>query len=144
MPFQIKYSPGDMKKAEISPIFKKNDDLNKDNYRPIIILVVFSKVFETIIAEQLMEYFTSIFHNMLYAYRKKYGTEHVVIKLTDSWKYALDNHNFVGTILMDLSKAFDCIPHGLLVAKINAYGLNGDACEFMSSYLTGRFQRVKF
>ncbi len=59
------------------PIFKKNDDLNKDNYRPISIMEVFSKVFETIIAEQLLEYFTSIFDNMLCAYRKKYGTDHV-------------------------------------------------------------------
>ncbi len=62
-----------MKKAEISPVFKKNY-FNKDNYRPISIMVVFSKVFETIIAEQLMEYFTSIFDSMLCAYRKKYGT----------------------------------------------------------------------
>ncbi len=108
-----------MKKAEISPIFKKNDDLNKNNYTPISILVVFSKVFETIIAQQLMEYFTSIFDNMLCAYCKKYGTEHVLIKLIDSWKYALDNHNVVRTILMDLSKSFDCIPHGLLVSKMN-------------------------
>ncbi len=70
-----------MKKAEISLIYKKNDDLAKDNYRPISILVVFSKVFETIITEQLMEYFTSLFDNMLCAYHKKYGTEHVLIKL---------------------------------------------------------------
>ncbi len=89
-----------------------------------------------------MEYFTYMFHNMLCAYRKKYGTEHVLIKLIDSWKYALNNHNVVGTILMDLTKAFDCIPHGLLVAKMNAYGLSGDACEFRSIYLTGRFQSV--
>ncbi len=73
---------------------------------------------------------------MLCAYRQKYGTEHVLIKLIDSWKYALDNHNFVATILMDLSKAFDCIPHGLLGAKMNAYGLSGDACEYMSSNRT--------
>ncbi len=79
--------------------------------------------------------------DMLCAY-KKYGTEHVLIELTDSWKCALDNHNFVGTILMGLSKAFDCISHVLLVAKMNAYGLSGDACEFMSCYLTGQFQKV--
>ena len=44
---------------------------------------------------------------------------------------------------MDLSKAFDCMPHGLLIAKMKAYGLNDDACTFMCSYLSGRFQRVK-
>ncbi len=106
-------------------------------------MVVFSKVFEANIAEQLMEYFTSIFDKMFCAYHKKYGTEHVLIKLIDSWKYALDNHNFMGPIRMDVSKAFDCILHGLLVAKMNAYGICGDAYEFMSSYLTGQFQRVK-
>ncbi len=84
-----------------------------------------------------MEYFTSIFDNMLCAYRTKYGTEHVLIKLIDSWKFVLDNNNFVGTIPMDLSKTFDCIPHGLLVADMHAYGLGVNACEFMSRYLTG-------
>jgi hypothetical protein len=44
---------------------------------------------------------------------------------------------------MDLSKAFDCIPHGLLKAKMNACGMSNNACEFMSSYLSGRYQRVK-
>ncbi len=77
-----------MKKTEISPIFKKKDDMIKDNYRPISILAVFSKVFETIIAEQLMEYFKSIFNETLCAYRKKYATEHVLIKLIDSWRFA--------------------------------------------------------
>jgi hypothetical protein len=132
-----------MKKAEISPIFKKKDDMLKDNYRPISILSVFSKVFETIVADQLMAYYRTIFNDMLCAYRKKYGTQHVLIKLIDSWKQALDDDKFVGTVLMDLSKAFDCMPHGLLIAKMNAYGLSNDACKFMSSYLSERYQRVK-
>ncbi len=136
--FLNKIFPDDMKKLKF-PLFSRKMMIW---IRPISILVVFSKIFETIIAEQLMEYFTSIFDNMLCAYCKKYGTEHVLIKFIDSWKYALDNQNIVGTILMDLSKVFDCIPHGLLDAKMNAYGLSGDACEFMSSYLTGPFQRV--
>ena len=80
---------------------------------------------------------------MLCAYHKKYGTEHVLIKLIDSWKQALENNNFVGTVLMDLSKAFDCMPHGLLISKMKAYGLSNNACIFMSSYLSERYQRVK-
>ncbi len=120
--FSNKIFPDDMKKAEISPFFKKNDDLAKDKYRPISILVVFSKVFETIIAEHLMEYFISNSDNMLCAHRKKYGTRHVLIKLINSWKYALDNHNFVSTISIDLSNAF-----GLLDIKMNVYRLSRDA-----------------
>ena len=80
---------------------------------------------------------------MLCAYRKKYGTEHVLIKFINSWKYPLDKNKFVGTVLMDLSKAFDCIPHSLLIAKLKSYGLGNNACEFMSSYLNHRYQRVK-
>ncbi len=70
--------------------------------------------------------------------QNKYGTEHVLIKLIDSRKYALDNDNVVGTVLMDSSKAFDCISHGLLITKMSAYSLGNKACEFMASYLSGR------
>ncbi len=100
--------------------------MDKENYRPISILAVFSKVFESIMAKQLMEHFTDIFNDMLCAYRKKYGCEHVLVKLIDSWRYALDEDNFSGTLLIDLSKAFDCMPHGLLIAKMNAYGLSNE------------------
>ncbi len=54
-----------------------------------------------------------------------------------------DNDNFVGTVLIDLSKAFDCIPHGILITKMIAYGLGNKACEFMASYQHERYQRVK-
>ncbi len=117
--------------------------MNKENYRPISILAVFSKVFGSIIAEQLMEHFKDIFNDMWCAYRKKYGCEHVLVKRIYSWKYALDEDNFAGTLLIDLSKAFDCMPHGLLIVKMSAYGLSNDSCEFMSSYLCDRYQRVK-
>ncbi len=90
-----------------------------------------------------MEYFQDIFDPMLCAYRKKYATEYVLIKLINSWKYALDDHNFVGTVLMDLSKAFDCIPHDLLITKMSAYSLGNKACEFKTSYLSERYKRVK-
>jgi hypothetical protein len=141
--FKNKQFPDDLKRAEISPIFKKDDDMMKEKYRPVSILSVFSKVFETIIANQLMEFFKDIFNDMLCAYRKKYSCEHLLIKLIDSWKFSLDENNFAGTILMDLSKAFDCMPHGLLIAKMKAYGLSDNACEYMSSYLSNRYQRVK-
>ncbi len=117
--------------------------MTKDNYRSISILATFSKVFETIIAEQLMEYFKSIFNEMLCAYRKKYGTEYVLITLINSWKFALDENKYASTVLMDLSKAFNFVPYRLLIAKMHAYGLSTNACEFMSSYLNDRYQRLK-
>ncbi len=67
----------------------------------------------------------------------------MLVKLIDSWKYALDNDKFVGTLLIDLSKVFYCILHGLLIAKMKAYGLSDEACTFMSIYICDRYQRVK-
>ena len=58
------------------------------------------------------------------AYRKKYSTYYVLIRLIENWKKALDENFLVGTVLMDLSKAFDCIPHGLLIAKLHTYGFS--------------------
>ena len=56
---------------------------------------------------------------------------------------SLRNHKHAGAILMDLSKAFDCMPHGLLLAKLEAYGLSENSLKITRSYLSGRKQRVK-
>ncbi len=140
--FKHKRFPDEMKNVEITSIFKTKDDMDKKNYRPISILAVFSKVFESIIAEQLIAHFKDIFNDMLCAYRKN-GCEHVLVKLIDSWIYALDEDNFAGTLLIDLSKAFDCMPHGLLIAKMSAYGFSNDACQFISGYLCDRYRKGK-
>ncbi len=60
-----------------------------------------------------MEHFT----NMLCDHRKKYGCEHVLVKPIDLWKYALNDDNCTGTLVIDLSKAFDCLTHGLLLQQ---------------------------
>ncbi len=99
-------------------------------------------MFLVIIAEQLMDFVGQIFNDMFYAYRKMYVCEHVLLKVIDLWKHAIDSNIFAGTILIDLSKAFDCVPHGILITKIKAYGLTDDACKFMSSYLSRIFQIV--
>ncbi len=120
--------PDDMKFADLCPTFKKKNDMIKDNYRPVSVLPVASKVFEIVISDQLIEYFNEIFNVLLCAYRKKYGCQHVLVKVLDSWKKALDNNEFAGTMLFDLSKAFDCMLHALLIAKMKAYGTSDDAC----------------
>ena len=65
------------------------------------------------------------------------------LKCADNWKTALDRKQFVALLFMDLSKAFDCLPHGLIISKLHAYGVSTPACELLFSYLHGRKQRVK-
>ena len=54
------------------------------------------------------------------AYRKRYSSNHVLIRLIENWKQSLDDQKFVAAVLMDLSKTFNCIPHDLLIAKMYA------------------------
>ena len=63
--------------------------------------------------------------------------------MIEDWKSSLDNGNNVGEIAVDLRKAFDSLPHGLLVAKLFAYGVTLPACKLVCSYLHNRYQRVK-
>ena len=135
--------PTSMKLADISPIFKKKDNLAKENYRSINVLTIISKVFERILCDQLLIYFEEIFSSHISAYRKGYNCQHVLLQITEHWRRALDRDEYVGTLSMDLSKAFDCMPHALLVAKLHAYGISLDACQLVTSYLIDRRQRVK-
>ena len=79
----------------------------------------------------------------LSAYRKGYSCQHAILQLTEYWRRALDEGQNVGTIAMDLSKAFDKMPHALLIAKLHAYNVSPAACNFIISYLKNRLQRVK-
>ena len=94
-------------------------------------------------AEQLTTYFENILSPLLPAYRRGYSCQHVMLQFTEYWRRAVDENKYVGTIAMDLSKAFDCMPHGLLLAKLHSYRLSSKACIFVSNYLKNRLQRVK-
>ena len=83
------------------------------------------------------------FSRFISAYRKSFSTEHVLIRLLEDWRNKLDNNNVVGAVLTDLSKAFDCIHHDLLVAKLDAYSFNRDTVAYIYSYLKNRKQCVR-
>ena len=78
------------------------------------------------------------------AYRKNYNTQHVMIRLLEERRENLDKNYVVGGVLIDLSKAFDCVPHNLLLAKLAAYGVNESfLCFLCYSYLLNQKQCVR-
>ena len=135
--------PDQLKRAEVSPIYKSKDNLQRGNYRPVSILTSISKIFERVYHDQLYEYFNGILSVLLAAFRKNYSCQHVLTKLVEDSKAALDRHENVGLIFIDLSKAFDSLPHRLLLSKLYSYGVSLNACELLHSYMCERKQRVK-
>ena len=135
--------PDCCKYAEVSPVYKKKDQMNKCNYRPVSILTALSKVIEGIMCDQLMFFFETRLTPELSAYRSKYSCANVILKCVEDWRLSLDKNEKIGCVAMDLSRAFDTIPHGLLVAKLHAYGVELSSCNFIRSYLSERQQRVK-
>ena len=79
----------------------------------------------------------------LCGFRKKYSTQHALFLLIKNWQKCIDQRGFIGTILMDLSKAYDCLPHDLIIAKLEAYGFGYKSLRLILSYLSKRKQRVK-
>ena len=135
--------PDNLKWADITPIHKKGSTFNQENYRPISILPTFSKVFERILFDQINEFFEEIFSKYLCGFRKGFSTQTALIRLLQKWQKCLDQKGVVGTVLIDLSKAYDCIQHTLLLAKLEAYGFSKKSINLLKSYLKGRKQRVK-
>jgi hypothetical protein len=132
-----------MKVAQVVPIHKKNSILEKSNYRPVSLLPVMSKVFERAIYKQLMDHFHNIFHPYLSAFRPGFGCNTALLKIVEDWKSFLDDNKYLAAILMDLSKAFDCLPHDLLLLKLKHYDLSETAVHLIKSYLSNRKQCVK-
>ena len=91
----------------------------------------------------MMDHFKDILSASLSAFRKLYSCKKVLVRLIEDWKSLLDKHKIVGAMLLDLSKAFDCLPHRSMIAKLHAYGFNENACKLIYSYLSNCRQRVK-
>ena len=140
--------PSKLKNADIIPIFKRDKMKRKDatdvkNYRPVSVLPSTSKVFERLMQKQMVNFINDKLSPYLCGYRKGYSAQHALISMIEHWRSTLDRKGYAGAVLMDLSKAFDCINHDLLIAKLHAYGFGIDSLKMIKDYLSNRKQRVK-
>ena len=138
--------PTSMKIADVIPVYKpneKNEKVFKKNYRPVSLTPIVSKVFERSMFNEISQYIDKFFSPYLFGFRKGHSTEQCLLTMIEFWRKALDNKGSVGAVLTDLSKAFDCLNHNLLIAKLAAYGFEDSALGFIYDYLKKRKQRTK-
>ena len=135
--------PEKLKLADVSPVFKNGDATVKKNFRPISVLSSLSKVFERLLLKQILPFIEKKLSSILCAFKKGHSTQHALFRVIEVVRRCVDKGGVTAMVLMDLSKAYDCLPHDLLIAKLEAYGFGIDSLKLIHSYLTERKQRVK-
>ena len=135
--------PNDWKAAKVTPLFKKGLKLDPNNYRPISVIPVFSKVLEKIVYNQLYHYLddNKLLLGCQSGFRSLHSTLTVLLEATDAWSVNIDNGLLNGVVFIDLTKAFDTIDHEIILHKMSYLGVDQAAIKWFSSYLSGRTQR---
>ena len=130
--------PSNLKTAKVIPIFKNGDSKSINNYRPISILSTLNKIFEKILYARLVNYIEKfdLFYKYQFGFRTNHSTEHALIEIVDQIRLSIDKDQLTCGIFIDLSKAFDTVNHDILLAKLDHYGIRGNALNLFRSYLS--------
>ena len=138
--------PNQLKLARVVTIFKSEDKMLLNNYRPVSVLPLLSKLYERVMYNRLIDFINK--HKLLYkfqfGFREQHGTEIALIILIDKIMQAFNEGEIVLGVFLDLSKAFDTVNHDILLHKLYHYGIRGIAYEWLKSYLSNRKQYVMF
>jgi hypothetical protein len=136
--------PDRLKFSEVTPLFKKGASTEFANYCSISLLTLLSKIIEKIIYVRLYRYLNvyNILVNEQFGFREKTSTEMAIHYLLNAVLSSLDKKKFVGGLFCNPQKAFDCVNHDILLAKLELYGISGIANKLMKSYLNNRYQRT--
>ena len=137
--------PNAFKIACVTPIYKKGDTDDPSNYRPVSILPVLSKIFEYIFKQQLSEHLNlgNILSHVQHGFRAGRSTSTALTEFVGHVVDSFENGHYCSVSLLDLTKAFDCVPHDLLIRKLNHYSFSPGACAILKSYLCDRWQCVR-
>ena len=137
--------PDKLKIACIIPLHKGGEKTEPTNYRPISLLPLFGKIFEKIIETRLVKFLDKkkIITPHQFGFRKYYSTELAVTEIQNMLLKNLDENKVTCTIFLDLAKAFDTVNHGILLLKMEKYGIRGKALSLLKSYLQNRQHSVK-
>ena len=138
--------PDKLKHADATSIHKKKGKSDKTSYRPVIVLPNFSKMYEKLISNQLYDYFDDIIFPGQCSFWKGHSTQHCLLVMLEKSKESVDKVNEFGALSTDLSKAFDCIDHNLLIAKLFRYVASPSSLnlifDIMPSYRLDVFRKT--
>jgi ribonuclease P/MRP protein subunit RPP40 len=136
--------PLEWKEANISPIFKKGDKSKVENYRPVSLTVFYGKVLEKIIKKHIENFLlsTNFIKNSQHGFMKGRSCLSNLLIGHNSIVNMIDNGYPVDVIYLDFQKAFDKVPHSILMAKVRCAGIVGKLANWLENWLEGRYQRV--
>jgi hypothetical protein len=136
------YFPDELKLAKVIPFHKAGSSQLLNNYRPISLLSLFSKVFEKIIKTRLLDYIekNNILTKSQYGFRKRSSTTMAVTDLISSIEFSRNSGKHTLVLFLDLKKAFDTVNHKVLLSKLQQYGCRGPTQKLLASYLSNRSQ----
>ena len=137
-------TPSAWKLSRIIPIFKSGDRHSASNYRPISLQPIVCKTMERIIHQRMLHHLNlnKVLTPHQFGFLPKSSTADALLTALNDWYIHLENRKSVAVALFDLSKAFDKVPHSLLLLKLRAVGVTGPLLCWLRSYLSGRTQSV--
>ena len=138
--------PSELKLAIITPLYKAKDPMFFNNYCPISLLSVFSKIIERLMYSRLLNFINKhkILNKLQFGFRNNHSTFMALVILVENLVNALDNGKCAVGIFLDFQKAFDTVDHGILLDKLYCYGIRGIAHKWFISCLSSRQQSVMY
>lgn len=136
--------PDCLKVARVTPLFKKGDPTDPNNYRPISILPSLSKIVEKILSSQVRTYLDSnhMITKFQFGFTRGKSTTDAINILLEKFYHNFDEGKVTQGVFLDFSKAFDTINHGLLIEKLKFYSFGNESISLIKNYLQNRYQFV--
>lgn len=137
--------PDEWKLANVTPIFKKGKRCEANNYRPVSLTCIICKILESIIRDNLLNHFlrNHLFNDKQYGFIKGRSTTMQLLKVLDIWTKQLESGGQIDVVYTDLEKAFDKVPHKLLIDKLRKYNVSLEIINWIEDFLKDRKQRVR-
>ena len=138
------YVPQDWRTANVTPLFKKGNRSQAENYRPVSLTSQICKVVESVLRDQLVMHLerNCLIGSSQHGFRKGYSCATNLLTFLEYVTACVDSKIPVDTIYLDLAKAFDKVPHQRLLLKLKAHGIDGPVCNWIQAWLADRWQRV--